>query len=296
MMQPILFIMIRNFFLIAIRNITKRPGFTFINITGLAVGLASSLMLLLWVMDEFSYERFHKEADRIYRIEEDQFYSGQRYHVTVTPFPSGPEWKEKIPEIEEQVRIFPWMPRMLFRNGEKVFYENSVIAADSTFLKIFSFELLQGDPSAILNDPHSILLTQKLATKYFGKESPVGKPILIENKYQFTVTGVLKDLPGNTLFSFNAVMPFSFLRENGFYDGNWGSNSIYTFMLMSDGFDAASVNKKLTDIVIEHEPQTSTKYSVFPLVDIHLHGQFGYIETKGPVITVLIFSLIACLS
>ena len=293
MMQPILFIMIRNFFLIAIRNITKRPGFTFINITGLAVGLASSLMLLLWVMDEFSYERFHKEADRIYRIEEDQFYSGQRYHVTVTPFPSGPEWKEKIPEIEEQVRIFPWMPRMLFRNGEKVFYENSVIAADSTFLKIFSFELLQGDPSAILNDPHSILLTQKLATKYFGKESPVGKPILIENKYQFTVTGVLKDLPGNTLFSFNAVMPFSFLRENGFYDGNWGSNSIYTFMLMSDGFDAASVNKKLTDIVIEHEPQTSTKYSVFPLVDIHLHGQFGYTETKGPVITVLIFSLIA---
>lgn len=135
MMQPILFIMLRNFFLIALRNITKRPGFTLINITGLAVGLASSMLLLMWVMDELGYERFNTRADRIYRIEEDQFYSGQRYHVTVTPFPSGPEWKEKIPEIEEQVRIFPWMPRMLFRNGEKVSYETSVIAADQPFLK-----------------------------------------------------------------------------------------------------------------------------------------------------------------
>jgi ABC-type antimicrobial peptide transport system permease subunit len=285
--------MIRNFFLIAIRNISKRPGTTLINITGLAVGLASSLLLFLWVMDELSYERFNEKADRIYRIEEDQFYSGQKYHVTVTPFPCGPEWKAKIPEIEEQVRIFPWMPRMLFRNGDKVFYETSVIAADSSLLKVFSFRLISGDPETILNDPHSIVLTEKLAAKYFGKENPVGKTILLENRYQFLVTGVLKNLPGNSMFSFNAVLPFSFLRENGFYDGNWGSNSIYTFMLMSDGFDAASVNKKLTDIVLEHEPQTSTKYSVFPLTDIHLHGQFGYTETKGPVIIVIIFSLIA---
>ncbi len=293
MMQPILFIMLRNFFLIALRNITKRPGFTLINITGLAVGLASSMLLLMWVMDELGYERFNTRADRIYRIEEDQFYSGQRYHVTVTPFPSGPEWKEKIPEIEEQVRIFPWMPRMLFRNGEKIFYETSVIAADSTLLKIFSFDLLEGDSGSLLNDPHSILLTQKLAAKYFGKESPVGKPILVENKYQFTVTGVLRDLPGNTLFTFNAVMPFSFLKETGMYDDHWGSNSIYTFMLMSEGFNSAEVNKKLTDVVLEHEPETQTKYSVFPLVDIHLYGQFGYTETKGLLIIVIIFSLIA---
>ncbi|HOW40703.1 MAG TPA: ABC transporter permease [Bacteroidales bacterium] len=285
--------MLRNFFLIALRNITKRPGFTLINITGLAVGLASSMLLLMWVMDELGYERFNSRADRIYRIEEDQFYSGQKYHVSVTPFPSGPEWKEKIPEIEEQVRIFPWMPRMLFRNGEKVSYETSVIAADSTLLKIFSFDLLEGDSGSLLNDPHSILLTQKLAAKYFGKESPVGKPILVENKYQFTVTGVLRDLPGNTLFTFNAVMPFSFLKETGMYDDHWGSNSIYTFMLMSEGFNSAEVNKKLTDVVLEHEPETQTKYSVFPLVDIHLYGQFGYTETKGLLIIVIIFSLIA---
>ncbi|MBI5010244.1 MAG: ABC transporter permease, partial [Bacteroidia bacterium] len=221
--------MIRNFFLIAFRNISKNPGFTIINITGLAVGLASSLLLFLWVMDELSYERFNKNADRIYRVEEDQFYSGQRYHVTVTPFPSGPVWKEKIPEIEEQVRIFPWMPRMLFRNGDKVFYETSVVAADSTLLNVFSLDLIQGDPSTILNDPHSIVLTEKLAVKYFGSENPVGKSIIIENKYQFLVSGVLKDLPGNSMFSFSAVIPFTFLKEIGSYSDHWGNNSIFTF-------------------------------------------------------------------
>jgi len=114
--------MVRNFFLIAFRNISKNIVFTLINVIGLAVGLASSLLILLWVTDELSFEKFNKKADNIYRVEEDQFYSGQRYHVTVTPFPGGPVWKEKIPEITEQVRILPWLPRMLFRQGDKVFY------------------------------------------------------------------------------------------------------------------------------------------------------------------------------
>lgn len=116
--------MIRNFFLIAVRNIFKHLGFTLINITGLSVGLASSLLLLLWVRDEFSYDKFNLNAENIYRVEEDQFYSGQRYHVTVTPYPSGPVWNEKIPEIKEQARI-DRMPRLLFRMDDKVFFESS---------------------------------------------------------------------------------------------------------------------------------------------------------------------------
>jgi putative ABC transport system permease protein len=285
--------MIRNFFLIAIRNISRKSGFTIINITGLAVGLASSLLLLLWVMDELSFERFNTKAGRIYRVEEDQFYSGQRYHVTVTPFPCGPEWNEKIPEIEEHVRIHPWMPRMLFRSGDNVFYETSLIAADSTLLKVFSFKLLYGDPSTLLNDPHSLVITEKLARKYFGQENAIGKSMIIENKYQFMVTGVLANLPGNSMFSFDAVFPFSFLKETGSYDRDWGNNSIFTFVLLSNGVDVKGIDKKLTDIVIEHMPETTIKYLLFPLTDIHLHGQFGYTESKGPVIIVIIFSLIA---
>ena len=229
----------------------------------------------------------------IYRVEEDQFYSGERYHVTVTPYPTGPVWKQQIPEIEEQTRVHPWMPRMLFRQGDKVFFESSVIAADSTFLNIFTFPLQTGDKTSALSAPHSILLTEKLALKYFGEKNPVGKTITIENRYQFMVTGVLKKLPKNSMFNFEAVIPFSYLKEIGaIYDG-WGSNSYFTFVRLEKGADIKAVNKKLTDIVVEHDPQITTKFLLFPLLDIHLHQQFGFKETKGPVIIVFIFTLIA---
>jgi predicted permease len=285
--------MIQNFFKIAVRNIARHKGFTFINILGLAVGLAASLLIILWVQDEFSYEKFNTNAETIYRVEEDQFYSGARYHVTVTPHPSGPVWKEKIPEIKEQTRVHPWLPRILFRQGDKVFFETSITAADSGFLKMFSFPFLMGDPLTSLNSPHSIILTENLAKKYFGSTNPIGKTLTLENKYEFTVSGVMKELPKNTMLSFKAILPYSFLKEIGAIDNQWGSNSIFTFVQLAPGADIKAVNKKLTDIVLENNPQTTTKFSLFPLLDIHLHGQFGFKETKGPVIVVTIFSLIA---
>jgi len=275
--------MIKNFFRITVRNISRQIGFTFINVTGLAIGLAASLLILLWVQDEFSYERFNLNGEKIYRVEEDQFYSGARYHVTVTPVPSGPVWKEKIPEIEDQVRINPWLPRVLF----------SIAAADSQLLKIFTFPLSMGDPVTALNSPHSIILTQKLATKYFGNINPIGKTLTVENSAQFTVTGVFKNIPANSMFTFSAVIPYSYLKEIGVADRSWGNNSIFTFIRLKKGADIKSVNKKLTDVVVENSPQITTKFSLFPLLDIHLYGQFGFKETKGPVIVVTIFTLIA---
>jgi putative ABC transport system permease protein len=285
--------MVKNFFRIAIRNILRNKVFTFINVAGLAVGLAASLLILLWVQDEFSYEKFNNNAENIYRVEEDQFYSGERYHVTVTPHPSGPVWREKIAEIKDQTRLHPWIPRLLFRQEDKVFFESSIAAADSGLLKIFTFPMLMGDPGTALNSPHSIVLTEKLARKYFGMTNPVGKALTLENKYQFMVTGVMKDLPKNSMFTFEGVLPYSFLKEIGAIDNSWGSNSIFTFVLLEKGADIKAVNKKLTDIVVENNPRTTTKFSLFPLSDIHLHGQFGFKESKGPVIVVYIFTLIA---
>ncbi len=285
--------MFKNFFRIAVRNISRHKGFTFINVTGLAIGLAASLLILLWVQDEFSFEKYNLNAKNIYRVEEDQFYSGDRYHVTVTPFPCGPVWKEKIPEIKEQTRILPWLPRLLFRQDDKVFFESSVAAADSGILKMFTFQMLMGDQVTALNSPHSIVLNKKLATKYFGNTNPVGKTITLENKYQFTVTGVMKDLPDNSIFTFQALLPYSFLKETGATDASWGDNSIFTFIFLEKGADIRAVNKKLTDIVVENSPQITTKYLLFPLLDIHLHGQFGFGINNGPVIAVYIFTLIA---
>ena len=285
--------MIKNFFKIAVRNIARHKVFTFINVTGLAVGLAASLLILLWVQDEFSFEKFNLKGKSIYRVEEDQFYSGARYHVTVTPVPSGPVWKERIPEFKDQVRINLWLPRVLFKYQEKVFFETGVAAVDSSLLNMFTFPLSLGDPNTALNSPNSIILTQKLATKYFGKDNPIGKTLTVDNKVQFTVTGVFREIPGNTMFTFTSVIPYSYLKKMGLADNSWGNNSIFTFVQLEKGADMKAVNKKMTDIVLENNPQTNTKFSLFPLFDIHLYGQFGFKETRGPVIVVTIFTLIA---
>ncbi len=284
--------MITNFFRLSFRNILKHKGFSFINIAGLATGLTASLLILLWVQDELSYDKFNLNAQNIFRVEEDQFYSGEKYHVTVTPHPGGPVWKEKVPEIIEQTRINR-LPRILFRQEEKVFFESAIVAADSGLFKIFSMPMLIGDSETALNKPYSIVLTRKLATKYFGDTNPVGKTLTLENKFQFMVTGVMKDLPPNSIFTFEGVIPYSFLKEIGAIDNSWGNNSILTFLLLEKGSDVESVNTKLTDVVLEYLPETTTKYVLFPLLDIHLHSQFGFGISKGPVIAVLIFTLIA---
>ncbi len=277
---------------LALRNILKNKGFAFINIAGLAVGLTASLFILLWIQDELSYEKYNLNAKNIYRVEEDQFYSGERYHVTVTPHPSGPVWKEKIPEIKEQTRMFR-LPRILFRQNEKVLFESSVIAADSGLFKVFTFPLVLGDPETALNSPHSIVLTEKLASKYFGETNPIGKTLTLENKFTFTVSGVMKNIPKNSMFTFESVIPYSFLTEIGAIDNFWGNNSIYTFVLCEKGLNIEAVNKKLTDVVIENFPQATTKYVLFPLPDIHLYSQFGFEISKGPVIVIYIFTLVA---
>jgi ABC-type antimicrobial peptide transport system permease subunit len=294
-------IMIKNFFTIAIRNIFKHKGFSFINVFGLAVGLAASLLIILWVQDELSFERYNRDAGDIYRVEEDQFYSGDRYHVTVTPFPSGPVWQLKIPEITEQARVHPWLPRTLFRFEDKVFYESSLIAADSTFFRIFSFPLLSGDLSTLLNSPHNIVITEKLAVKYFGKTDPIGKALTVENKYQFMVTGVLKNLSKNSMFTFDIIIPFSFLKEIGVMDNHWGSNSIFTFVRIGKNPDLTAINEKLTKVANENEPQTTTKYMLFPLqysfIDQDYENQFRtVIRLSGLLKYFTILALIiACL-
>lgn len=284
--------MFQDFFRIAVRNISRHKGFTFINVTGLAVGLSASLLILLWVQDELNYDKFNINGKNIYRVEEDQFYSGERYHVTVTPHPGGPVWKQKIPEIKEQTRINR-LPKILFRQEDKLFFESAIVAADSGLFKMFTIPLLAGDPLTVLVTPNSIVLSEKLVKKYFGTADPLGKSITLENKYQFNVTGVIKDLPANSSLSFDGVLPYSFLKQIGATDNSWGSNSIFTYVEIEKGSILKDVDKKLTDVVLENYPQTSTKFMLFPFLDIHLHSQFGYGENNGPVTTLYVFILIA---
>ncbi len=292
--------MIKNIFRIIFRNIARQKGFTIINLTGLAVGMATSLLILMWVMDELSYEKFNEHAGQIYMVNQDQFYTGDRFRVQVTPHPCAPVWKERIPEIRETSRLVV-LPKLLFRIGDKVFYETQIKAADSGMLKVFTLPLVSGDARSALRDPHSIILSEKLSKKYFGDDDPVGKVITLENKFPFTVSAVMRDIPKNSVFSasgmsrigIDAIFPYAFLKEIGVSNDSWGNNSIFTFVLLERGADPKSVNKKLTDIVVEHNPETNAKFFLTPWLDYRLHTQFGFQEGKGAIVNVYIFMAIA---
>ncbi len=292
--------MIKNIFRIVFRNISRQKGFTLINVTGLAVGLTAALLILMWVMDELSFENFNEHADQIYMVHQDQFYTGERFRVPVTPYPCAPVWKERIPEIRETTRMV-LLPKMLFRITDKVFFETQIKAADSGIMKVFTLPLLFGDAQTALRDPHSIILSEKLSKKYFGDANPVGKTITIENRNLFTVSAVMRDIPKNSIFNatsasrigIDAIIPYSFLKEISMSRDSWGNNSIFTFILLESGANIKSVNKKLTDIVVEHNPETNAKFFLSPWSDFRLHTQFGFKDGKGDIVNIYIFVAIA---
>jgi putative ABC transport system permease protein len=284
--------MFQNYMITALRYLIRQKGFSFINIMGLAFGLACALLILLWVQDELSYDRFHEYADHLYRVEENQYYSGETYHVNVTPYPSGPVWKDEIPEVEDACR-FQWPSGMLFRYGENSFYEEGCVAVDSTFLDIFTFPLIKGNRNSVLSEPYSAVLTRKVAGKYFGDEDPMGKTLTVNNQYEFTVTGILEDPPLNSIVRFDILIPFDYLKEIGQYSDSWGRNAIRTFVLIDKNAVPDTVNNKLTRIVRKNNPESNTDFLLAPLKDIHLHAYFGFGHNPGAIIYVYIFSSIA---
>lgn len=283
--------MLRNYLIISIRIITRNRGFSLINICGLSLGLACTLLILIWVQDELNFDRFHKNIEEIYRVEENQHYTGVVYHVNVTPYPSGPVWKEKIPEIAEAVRVVS-LPGLLFRYGEKAFFEDNIRSVDSTIFNMFSFELLKGDPVKVLTDPYSVVLTDELANKYFGDEEPLGKIIRV-NQYAFTVKGVVKKPPLNSSIRFSALVPFDFIKEVGYYSDSWGNNSITTFIMLHENTDTSMVNNKLTQVYKDHFPEGTTDFMAAPLKKMHLYSYFGSVHKPSNIRFVYIFSVVA---
>ncbi len=250
--------MLRNYLKVVFRNIRRHAGYSFINIAGLALGMACCLMIALWVADELSFDRFHEKAADLYRVEEDQSYSGRIYHVTVTPYPLAPALKQEIPEIIEATRVV-WFNGQLFRFGEKAFFEDNVRAVDPAFLKIFSFPLTEGDPAGALADPYSVLLTEQTAKKYFGNESPVGKTLNVNNDFDLRVTGVLKNFPANSSLRFDILVPYELLKAKGRTDDeDFGSNSIFTFVELRKGTAPAAVDEKIKGFIKKRAPTSTT--------------------------------------
>ncbi len=285
-----------NYIKIAIRNIRKYKGYSFINISGLAIGMACCILILLWVKDEMSFDRFHENAEVIYRVTEHQYNSsGDYFPVAVTPWPLAKALKNDFPEIVESGRLRILSGRLISYKEKKI-YERDLVAADPSFLKMFSFPLVKGDISTSLTEPNTILITQEAAARYFGKEDPIGKILTYNNRFDFKVVGVLGNVPHNSHIQFDFLVPFeSTLREFGWTD-SWWTNNYTTYVQLADNASVQHISDKVYDYLKKIHAKTGTRLILQPLADIHLHSDYAidlYGHTENTAIYVYAFSVIA---
>jgi putative ABC transport system permease protein len=289
-------LMVKNYLKITVRNIRKHKGYSLINISGLAVGMACCIFILLWVKDELSFDQFHENADVIYRVTEHQYNSsGDYFPVAVTPWPLAEALKNDFPEIVESARLRILSGRLI-SYGEKKFYENNFVAVDPSFLKIFSFPLVEGDNSTALTEPNTIMITQETAKRYFGNEDPIGKILTYNNTTDFKVIGVLENVPHNSHLQLDFLVPFeSTMREFG-WDVEWWTNNYTTYLQIADNASPQHISDNVEDYLKKVNPKTRTKLILQPLVDIHLRSDYAidlYGHTENKAIYVYAFSVIA---
>ncbi len=207
--------MLKNYIKIAFRNLFRNKSFSLINIGGLAIGMASAILILLWVQNEISFDRFHKKNNRLYEVWENNISDGALQTGLATPQLMGPALKNDYPEIESTARI-SWDQPILFGYGDKHIKATGTWA-DPSFLTMFSFPLLMGDAKTALNDPHSLVITEKISKKLFGDEDPIGKVVKFDNSENFIITGLLKDLPNNTDFDFEFLESATFMESKDYH-------------------------------------------------------------------------------
>ena len=287
------FPMLMNYLKVAFRNLWKNKGFSFINIVGLAVGMASAILILLWIQNEVSYDGFHEKGDRIYEAWNRAEFSGELHSWNTTPKVLAAAMQRDFPEVEHTCRV-NWPGRLLFSIGDKrLMIKGNIV--DSVFLQVFSFPMLEGDPKTALNDGHSLVVTESTAKTLFGKEDAMGKVVRIDDKDNYTVTGVLKDPPNNTRFDFGYLLPWAHLRREGDDDQNWGNNSTRTYALLKSNASLASIAPKMKVIKTRYD-STEKKWEMFlyPISRWRLYSNFkGAVEDGGLIVFVRLFAIIA---
>ncbi|HTI10076.1 MAG TPA: ABC transporter permease [Puia sp.] len=282
--------MLKNYFKIAFRNLLRSKGFSVINISGLAIGMASAMLILLWIENEMSYDRFYKKADRLYMMHNRDKFSGELWAWGSTPKIMGTTLKKDYPEVEDVARF----NNITFLTTVGETHLNSRGAfTDSGFISMFDFPLLKGNAVQALKGPSNIVLTEKFAKALFGKEDPMGKTVRIDSNAMFTVTGVLKDLPPNTSFEFDYLLPWSFMTKLGWDDQWWGNNSVNTYVLLKPGSPLEAFNKKVINITTSHSQETE-KVFAYPVRRLHLYGKSENGQlVAGRIAMVRLFAVIA---
>jgi len=293
--------MFSNYFKVALRNLWRSKGFSAINITGLAVGMASAILICLWIYNEVSYDRFHKNGDNLYWAWNRGVFNNQLQCWDNTPKVLGKAMKLEFPEVDKVTRT---NHRWFVTHYEDLNVTSEALIADPAFLTIFSFPMKKGNPQTALSGVYSIVITEKMATKIFGREDPMNKVIRIDSN-NFTVKGVMEDLPNNTMFSFEFILPWEYMTATNQDDDNWGNNSAFTFVQLKEGVNRTSFAEKLKGITIRHtNGEEQQEIFLHPIDKWHLYSKFengkiigGRIETVRLFIIIASFILlIACIN
>jgi putative ABC transport system permease protein len=318
--------MFKNYLKIALRNLLRHKAYSFINLTGFAVGMACCIVVLLFVQDEVQYDTYHERGDRIYRISNRAVLmsTGEENAVADSPFLWGPAMKQEYPDVADYVRFSsltspndPWE----VRHGEATFSESRLLFTDPSVFRIFSWRLKHGNQEVALAQPKSIVLSESMARKYFGDENPLGKTLIIDPKRRdqsgrltqetvdYTITGVMADIPRRSHFTADFLLAFIDLNEiyggdvttgSGLNPGFWRWRFAHTYLLLKEGAASAVLAAKFPDFLERHVHEASKArgfyYKAFlqPLPEIYLGGNFsGQLAPVGDKKKIYMFSIVA---
>jgi putative ABC transport system permease protein len=302
-------IMLKNNLVIAWRNIKRHKSYSFINISGLAIGMAICVLILMFVNDELNYDAFNEKADRIYRVAGSFFYGGRGFDIAVAPAPMAQALIDEFPEVDNAVR-FRQSGKYIFRYGDNAFRETRISYVDPSFFDIFSIPLLKGNPDTALSDPNMLILSRKTAQKYFGDEDPIGKALRLNDRTDYMVTGVFEEIPDSSHFHFDVLVSMTSLDESK--TNFWLSNNFQTYILLHKGAYPELLEAKFPDLLAKYmgpqveaamgksieklveENELKVEFFLQPLRDIHLHSDLiAEMEPTSDIKYVYIFTAVA---
>lgn len=303
--------MLKNYIKIAFRNLWKQKGYTIINVAGLAIGMTACLLILTYILNELSYDRFYEGHDNIYRIAFEGEFSGDFFNVAVSTGAMAGPAVEEFPEITHATRVLPRSSKILLSFDDKNIYQDNIYYVDSTFFDVFSFPFIYGEPREALTDPASVVLTRSVAEKCFPGTNPVGQTLRINNERNVRITGVIEDVPPNSHFQFNMLGSFYSFERNGRnpYE-DWGSLNQYTYIRTLPGTDPDMLTEKFPEFLLRHisflSQTDNIKFHAYlqPVPDIHLHSNLmaelspnsdiSYIYIFGTVAVIIL--VLACIN
>ncbi len=303
--------MFRNYLTVAVRHLNRRKGYSFINMMSLALGIACALLILLYIRDELSYDRYHGKADRIYRVISEERDRDQVIRTAEVMMPTAKFMREDFPEVEDMVRFVPPGNAWMIKYGDRGFYERNFYLADSSVFNVFDVPLLVGDPRTALAGIDKVVLSESIARKYFGDENPMGKILDAEGSFHFEVTGVMRDLPANTHLGFDILAAFRIQEHYADKPADvWDWRKSYSYVLLREGSDPDELEARLPAFVEKYVgdqydgESSSLTFRLQPVTDIHLHSHLEreltpnsdirYVYLFGAIAVFII--LIACIN